>query len=65
MEERLQQIKNLLDSKRRLYNQPSFIQGDPISIPHRFTQRQDIEIKRALCCRAGLGQPHQYHQQLQ
>lgn len=44
MEERLQQIKNLLDSKRRLYNQPSFIQGDPISIPHRFTQKQDIEI---------------------
>lgn len=44
MDERLTQIKNLLDSKRRLYNQPSFIKDDPISIPHRFTGKQDIEI---------------------
>ena len=44
MPERLTQIKNLLDSKRRLYNQPSFIKDDPISIPHRFTKKQDIEI---------------------
>jgi uncharacterized protein (TIGR02757 family) len=40
----LQQIKNLLDSKKRLYNQPSFIKDDPVSIPHRFTKKQDIEI---------------------
>lgn len=26
------------------YNQPSFILLDPISIPHRFTKKQDIEI---------------------
>lgn len=26
------------------YNQPSFINDDPISIPHRFTIKQDIEI---------------------
>lgn len=44
MDERLTQIKNLLDSKRRLYNQPSFIKGDPICIPHRFSKQQDIEI---------------------
>ncbi|MCB0697507.1 MAG: TIGR02757 family protein [Chitinophagaceae bacterium] len=44
MDEHLQQIKNLLDNKRRLYNQPSFIKGDPISVPHRFTKKQDIEI---------------------
>ncbi len=27
-----------------LYNQPTFIQGDPISIPHQFTRKEDIEI---------------------
>lgn len=37
-------IKLLLDRKVDEYNQPSFIQGDPISIPHQFTKKQDIEI---------------------
>lgn len=40
----LQQIQKLLDNKRRLYNQPSFIKNDPVSIPHQFTKQQDIEI---------------------
>lgn len=40
----LKQLKNLLDEKVRLYNQPSFIDRDPISIPHRFRKKQDIEI---------------------
>ncbi len=33
-----------LNSKVDLYNQPSFIKDDPISIPHLFTKKQDIEI---------------------
>jgi uncharacterized protein (TIGR02757 family) len=37
-------LKKLLDEKARLYNQPSFIKGDPIQVPHRFTKKQDIEI---------------------
>lgn len=37
-------VKKVLDVKVQLYNQPSFIKGDPISVPHRFTQKQDIEI---------------------
>lgn len=44
MDDHLTQIKTLLDNKRRLYNQPSFIKADPISIPHKFTRNQDIEI---------------------
>ena len=44
MEQHLQQIKKLLDEKVRLYNQPSFIKGDPISVPHQFSKQQDIEI---------------------
>lgn len=33
-----------LNTKVDLYNQPSFIKDDPISIPHLFTKKQDIEI---------------------
>ena len=38
------ELKDFLDARVALYNQPSFIATDPISIPHRFTQKQDIEI---------------------
>lgn len=37
-------LKDFLDEKVLLYNQPSFIPTDPISVPHRFTKKQDIEI---------------------
>jgi uncharacterized protein (TIGR02757 family) len=37
-------FKKLLDQKVDYYNQPSFIKDDPISVPHRFTKKQDIEI---------------------
>jgi uncharacterized protein (TIGR02757 family) len=33
-----------LDAKVAQYNQPGFIANDPISIPHLFTKKQDIEI---------------------
>ncbi|MCH7411682.1 TIGR02757 family protein [Belliella sp. DSM 111904] len=38
------ELKEFLDSKVEAYNQPSFITLDPISIPHRYTKKQDIEI---------------------
>ncbi|ADB39056.1 TIGR02757 family protein [Spirosoma linguale] len=37
-------IKEFLDAKADLYNRPSFIERDPISIPHRFSKKQDIEL---------------------
>jgi len=40
----IQSLRILLDSKVVLYNQPAFIDNDPISIPHRYTRLQDIEI---------------------
>lgn len=33
-----------LNAKSQQYNNPSFITDDPISIPHQFTKKQDIEI---------------------
>lgn len=40
----IENIKQLLDSKVRLYNNVDFINADPISVPHKFTKLQDIEI---------------------
>ena len=37
-------LKTFLDNKVREYNRSSFIKDDPISIPHLFTKKQDIEI---------------------
>ncbi len=37
-------LKEFLDSKVVLFNQPAFIKDDPVSIPHLFTKKQDIEI---------------------
>lgn len=40
----IQDLKGFLDEKVEQYNRPDFIPLDPISIPHRFTKKQDIEI---------------------
>ncbi|GAB3224917.1 TIGR02757 family protein [Algoriphagus aestuariicola] len=40
----MQRLKDFLDVKVAQYNQPGFIANDPISIPHRFSKKQDIEI---------------------
>ncbi len=39
-----QEVIDLLNTKYETYNQPDFISDDPISIPHRFSSLQDIEI---------------------
>ena len=38
------ELKEFLDAKVSLYNNPSFIETDPISIPHLFKRKEDIEI---------------------
>ncbi len=37
-------LKILLDDCVERFNQPNFLDNDPISVPHRFTKKQDIEI---------------------
>lgn len=37
-------LKEFLDEKVKQYNQPQFIEKDPICIPHLFSKKQDIEI---------------------
>lgn len=43
-ENRIKELKEFLDGKVRQFNQPGFIENDPICIPHRFKKKQDIEI---------------------
>ena len=37
-------LRQFLNRKVEEYNRPSFIASDPISIPHQFRKKQDIEI---------------------
>jgi uncharacterized protein (TIGR02757 family) len=38
------ELKEFLDSKVQQFNQPRFIENDPILIPHQYKKKQDIEI---------------------
>lgn len=38
------ELKDFLDSKVNQYNNIDFIEPDPISVPHRYTTKEDIEI---------------------
>jgi uncharacterized protein (TIGR02757 family) len=50
------ELKDFLNEKYELYNNPNFIETDPISIPHRFTQKEDIEIAGFLAATIAWGQ---------
>ncbi|ASZ10091.1 TIGR02757 family protein [Chitinophaga pendula] len=41
---KFQQLKAFLDAKAAYYDDPAFVDNDPICIPHRFSLLQDIEI---------------------
>ncbi|CAM3523413.1 TIGR02757 family protein [Aequorivita lipolytica] len=38
------ELKSFLDEKASFYNNPNFIETDPIQIPHIFSVKEDIEI---------------------
>lgn len=38
------ELKEFLDEKVELYNNPKFIESDPVQIPHLFSRKEDIEI---------------------
>lgn len=38
------ELREFLDEKVELYNNPTFIESDPIQIPHQFSVKEDIEI---------------------
>lgn len=44
MEQNLKELKDFLDEKVAQYNNPKFIELDPIQIPHLYSKKEDIEI---------------------
>ena len=42
------ELKEFLDAKVIQYNNPTFIESDPIQIPHQFSLKEDIEISAFL-----------------
>ena len=46
----------LLESRVDYYNRPSFIESDPIFVPHQFTKLQDIEIAALMAAIFAWGQ---------
>ncbi len=51
----INQTKELLDFYHDKYNNPDFIELDPISIPHQFSKLQDIEISGFLAATIAWG----------
>lgn len=49
-------LKTFLDAQVAMYNQADFITDDPISVPHRFTKKEDIEIIGFLSATIAWGQ---------
>lgn len=56
MNKEWQQIKELLDEKYFQFNNSAFIETDPISIPHQFSKKEDIEIAAFLVATIAWGQ---------
>ncbi len=52
----LTKIKALLDLKSEQYNSVDFISTDPISVPHLFSKKEDIEISAFLIAMIAWGQ---------
>ena len=50
-----EELKEFLDEKVEKYNRLDFIEHDPISIPHRFTSKEDIEISGFLAATIAWG----------
>lgn len=56
MENHFEDVKELLDEKYFQFNNTSFIETDPISIPHQFSKKEDIEIAGLLVATIAWGQ---------
>lgn len=49
-------VKELLDELNQRFNRPDFIEDDPISVPHRYQRKEDIEIAGFLAATIAWGQ---------
>lgn len=49
-------LKDFLDEKAEQFDQPGFIEFDPISVPHQYKKKQDIEIAGLIAAVLAWGQ---------
>lgn len=49
-------LYHFLEEQADLYNRPAFIESDPISIPHQYQKKQDIEISGLIAAVLAWGQ---------
>jgi uncharacterized protein (TIGR02757 family) len=52
----IEQVKSLLNHKYFQYNREEFLEGDPVSVPHLFHKKEDIEIAAFLTATISWGQ---------
>jgi hypothetical protein len=52
----MESLIEILNSKARFYNSKNFIETDPISVPHRYTKKEDIEIAGLFAATLAWGQ---------
>jgi uncharacterized protein (TIGR02757 family) len=52
----MKDLKSFLEQKYLEYNRAEFVANDPVSIPHRFTGKEDIEISGFLAATLSWGQ---------
>jgi uncharacterized protein (TIGR02757 family) len=55
MQLKTEDLKEFLDEKADKYNNPDFIESDPISIPHYYSKKEDIEISGFLAATISWG----------
>ena len=55
MKLKTEDLKEFLDEKADKYNNPDFIESDPISIPHYYSRKEDIEISGFLAATISWG----------
>ena len=53
---KIDELRTLLNARADQYNQPEFLLKDPVSIPHRFSKLQDIEISGLFAALLAWGQ---------
>lgn len=49
-------LRDFLEEQVDIYNRPAFIESDPISIPHQYQKKQDIEISGLVAAVLAWGQ---------
>jgi uncharacterized protein (TIGR02757 family) len=52
----IMELRDFLDEKVEQFNRPNFIELDPISIPHRYKKKQDIEMAGLIAAMLAWGQ---------